>query len=158
MSQADPKIDRLLRSAAQGNEDVSPAVPFGFDTRVVALWRAERGEFQRPGPIASPGRAHGCECDRGFFGGCALRDQPGTRHGRTICQRIRDRGQRDSKRISPMNRALQWKLVAGFVLVFVAGMQLALRFGASHTRRRVSVRIGMPGRTHAALDLGMTST
>ena len=42
MSEADPKIDRLLRSAAQGNEDVSPTVPFGFDTRVVALWRAER--------------------------------------------------------------------------------------------------------------------
>ena len=42
MSQADPKIDRLLRSAAQGNEDVSPAVPFGFDTRVIALWRTER--------------------------------------------------------------------------------------------------------------------
>jgi hypothetical protein len=42
MSQADSKIDRLLRSAAQGNEDDSPAAPFGFDTRVVALWRAER--------------------------------------------------------------------------------------------------------------------
>src|SRR5450631_3137859 len=42
MNHVDPKIDRLLRSAAQGNEDVSPAVPFGFDTRVVALWRAER--------------------------------------------------------------------------------------------------------------------
>ena len=42
MSATDPKIDRLLRSAAQGNEDASPAVPFGFDTRVVALWLAER--------------------------------------------------------------------------------------------------------------------
>jgi len=42
MSEADPKIERLLRSAAQGNDDVSPAAPFGFDTRVVALWRAER--------------------------------------------------------------------------------------------------------------------
>jgi len=42
MNQADPKIDRLLRSAVPGNEDVSPSVPFGFDTRVVALWRAER--------------------------------------------------------------------------------------------------------------------
>ena len=40
MNDVDPKIDRLLRSAAQGNEDVSPAAPFGFDTRVVALWRA----------------------------------------------------------------------------------------------------------------------
>ena len=33
-------IDRLLRSAAQGNEEVPAAMPFGFDTRVVALWRA----------------------------------------------------------------------------------------------------------------------
>lgn len=33
-------IDRLLRSAAQADEDVSTAMPFGFDTRVVALWRA----------------------------------------------------------------------------------------------------------------------
>lgn len=36
----DPKIDRLLRSAAQAKKDVSAQVPFGFDTRVVALWRA----------------------------------------------------------------------------------------------------------------------
>ena len=34
------KIDRLLRSAAQGGEDHPAAMPFGFDTRVVALWRA----------------------------------------------------------------------------------------------------------------------
>ena len=34
------QIDRLLRSAAQ-TEEVGPAeMPFGFDTRVVALWRA----------------------------------------------------------------------------------------------------------------------
>jgi len=36
----DEKIDRLLRSAAQGGEEAEPAMPFGFDTRVVALWRA----------------------------------------------------------------------------------------------------------------------
>jgi hypothetical protein len=42
MNHVDLKIDRLLRSAAQGNEDVSSTAPFGFDTRVVALWRAER--------------------------------------------------------------------------------------------------------------------
>ena len=34
------KIDRLLRSAAQAGEKVPAEVPFGFDTRVVALWRA----------------------------------------------------------------------------------------------------------------------
>jgi hypothetical protein len=34
------QIDRLLRSAAQADEEVPAAIPFGFDTRVVALWRA----------------------------------------------------------------------------------------------------------------------
>jgi hypothetical protein len=34
------QIDRLLRSAAQVDEEVQAAMPFGFDTRVVALWRA----------------------------------------------------------------------------------------------------------------------
>ena len=33
-------IDRLLRSAAQRSEEHPAAMPFGFDTRVVALWRA----------------------------------------------------------------------------------------------------------------------
>ena len=33
-------IDRLFRSAAQGNEEVPAAMPFAFDTRVIALWRA----------------------------------------------------------------------------------------------------------------------
>ena len=34
------KIDRLLRSAAPAGEEVPAEMPFGFDTRVVALWRA----------------------------------------------------------------------------------------------------------------------
>ena len=34
------QIDRLLRSAAQGDEEVPAEMPFGFYTRVVALWRA----------------------------------------------------------------------------------------------------------------------
>ena len=34
------KIDRLLRSAALGTEDISAEVPFGFDTRIIALRRA----------------------------------------------------------------------------------------------------------------------
>jgi hypothetical protein len=34
------QIDRLLRSATQAEEEVPAAMPFGFDTRVVALWRA----------------------------------------------------------------------------------------------------------------------
>ena len=40
MKGVDPKIDRLLRSAAQAHEDVPAAMPFGFDTRIVALWRS----------------------------------------------------------------------------------------------------------------------
>jgi hypothetical protein len=34
------KIDRLLRAAAQAREEMLTGMPFGFDTRVVALWRA----------------------------------------------------------------------------------------------------------------------
>lgn len=34
------KIDRLLRAAAQTGNETRLEVPFGFDTRVVALWRA----------------------------------------------------------------------------------------------------------------------
>jgi hypothetical protein len=33
------KIDRLLRSAAQAG-DQTAVMPFGFDTRVLAFWRA----------------------------------------------------------------------------------------------------------------------
>jgi hypothetical protein len=38
----DTKLNRLLRSAAQESEGEAPAAPFGFDTRVVALWRSAR--------------------------------------------------------------------------------------------------------------------
>ena len=34
------KIDRLLRSAAQVRDEEAASMPFGFDTRVIALWRA----------------------------------------------------------------------------------------------------------------------
>jgi hypothetical protein len=43
MGTNDEKIDRLLRSAAQVRDEVPATVPFGFDTRVVALWRASAG-------------------------------------------------------------------------------------------------------------------
>jgi hypothetical protein len=33
-------IDRLLRSAAQAGKEAPAVMPFGFDTRVVALWHA----------------------------------------------------------------------------------------------------------------------
>jgi hypothetical protein len=41
MNDLDKKIDRLLRSAAQAREGVPATMPFGFDTRVAALWRAQ---------------------------------------------------------------------------------------------------------------------
>ena len=34
------QIDRLLRSAARADEEVPAEMPYGFDTRVVALWRS----------------------------------------------------------------------------------------------------------------------
>ncbi|PYJ30703.1 MAG: hypothetical protein DMF24_12350 [Verrucomicrobia bacterium] len=36
----DLKIDRLLRSAAQAGDQTEIVMPFGFDTRVIALWCA----------------------------------------------------------------------------------------------------------------------
>ena len=36
----DHEIDRLLRSAAKTGDEAPAEMPFGFDTRVVALWRA----------------------------------------------------------------------------------------------------------------------
>ena len=42
MKEIKTNLDRLLRSAARASEDESPAAPFGFDTRVVALWRVSR--------------------------------------------------------------------------------------------------------------------
>jgi len=43
------EIDRLLRSAAKANE-LPAEMPFGFDTRVVALWR---GFAAKPNGIPS---------------------------------------------------------------------------------------------------------
>jgi hypothetical protein len=36
----DADLDRLLHSAAGGPEEAEIEMPFGFDTRVVARWRA----------------------------------------------------------------------------------------------------------------------
>jgi hypothetical protein len=35
----DPALNRLLRSAAQAHDDAPAEMPFGFDTRVIALSR-----------------------------------------------------------------------------------------------------------------------
>jgi hypothetical protein len=46
----DNEVDRLLRSAAQSANEAPVEMPFGFDTRVIALWRAMA---QKPNGIAS---------------------------------------------------------------------------------------------------------
>jgi len=43
MKPTDDALHRLFRSAAQVPEEHEASVPFGFDTRVVALWRAGNG-------------------------------------------------------------------------------------------------------------------
>lgn len=44
------EIDRLLRSAAQASDEAPAEMPFGFDTRVVALWRVAGA---KPNGVAS---------------------------------------------------------------------------------------------------------
>lgn len=39
MNNPDNNLDRLLRSAAQVSDDAPAEMPFGFDTRVIALGR-----------------------------------------------------------------------------------------------------------------------
>ena len=41
MKDDDGRIDRLLRAAVLSREEPPLEAPFGFDTRVVALWRAK---------------------------------------------------------------------------------------------------------------------
>jgi hypothetical protein len=43
MKDVDEKLDRLLRSAALTSDHVLLEAPFGFATRVVAIWRAHEG-------------------------------------------------------------------------------------------------------------------
>jgi hypothetical protein len=43
MKERDADLDRLFRSAANAPQESETEAPFGFDTRVVALWRAGRG-------------------------------------------------------------------------------------------------------------------
>jgi hypothetical protein len=44
MDKREEAIDRLLRAAASAPAQEAAEIPFGFDTRVVALWRAQRAE------------------------------------------------------------------------------------------------------------------
>ncbi len=40
MSDRGKDLDRLFRSAAEASEEIPAVPPFGFETRVVALWRS----------------------------------------------------------------------------------------------------------------------
>jgi len=44
MKQPDADLDRLLRSAANASGPATPEAPYGFETRIVALWRAGNGQ------------------------------------------------------------------------------------------------------------------
>ena len=44
MKKPDADLDRLLRSAANAAGPSTPEPPYGFETRVVALWRAADGQ------------------------------------------------------------------------------------------------------------------
>ena len=44
MKKPDADLDRLLRSAANAEGPPVPEAPYGFETRVVALWRAADGQ------------------------------------------------------------------------------------------------------------------
>jgi len=46
----DKKLDRLLDAAARAGKESPAVMPFGFDTRVVALWRATAS---RPNGVTS---------------------------------------------------------------------------------------------------------
>ena len=43
MKRSDADLDRLLRSAAKAEQLSTPETPYGFETRVIALWRAGNG-------------------------------------------------------------------------------------------------------------------
>ncbi|HMG04707.1 MAG TPA: hypothetical protein VK581_04550 [Chthoniobacterales bacterium] len=43
MKKREANLSRLLRSAANAPKEPSPETPFGFDTRVIASWRAGNG-------------------------------------------------------------------------------------------------------------------
>jgi hypothetical protein len=47
-----PDLDRLFRSAAAAGEPPAPEAPYGFETRIVALWRAGNGRANDAAELA----------------------------------------------------------------------------------------------------------
>ena len=56
MKHVDTALPRLLRSAAEVSDEKPDAVPFGFETRVIALWRAGQGNGGANGVARLVGR------------------------------------------------------------------------------------------------------
>lgn len=51
MNDADSRLQRLLKTAAKARIEEPASPPFGFDTRVVALWRAGNGRIAPNGVV-----------------------------------------------------------------------------------------------------------
>ena len=49
MDKREEQVGRLLRAAAAAPETAPSEVPFGFDTRVIATWRADRRDGSADG-------------------------------------------------------------------------------------------------------------
>ena len=53
MKRSGTNLDRLLRSAAKAEQRLStPETPYGFETRVIALWRAGNGAVDDAAEVA----------------------------------------------------------------------------------------------------------
>ena len=52
MNRPDADLDRLLRSAAKVDATFTPEAPYGFETRVIALWRAGNGSLDDAAEVA----------------------------------------------------------------------------------------------------------
>ena len=52
MKRSNADLDRLLRSAATAEELSPPEVPYGFETRVIALWHAGNGRVDDAAEVA----------------------------------------------------------------------------------------------------------
>jgi hypothetical protein len=52
MKRSDADLNRLLRSAANAAEPSAPEAPYGFETRVIALWRADNGRANDSAELA----------------------------------------------------------------------------------------------------------
>ena len=109
--------------------------PFGFDTRVVAIWRgSENAEsigltrlVRRVALIAAAVTI--------IAAAGAYREAGQSRESNEpLANEFAIADSAIQSEVSAMNFALKWKLIAGFLLVFIAGGMTGAFFGASHAR------------------------